>query len=111
MTSWEESFCLAALEAMASGLCVVATSVGGLTEVVEPGRTAMLFDPGDYEHGAELALRLLTDDGLRLRMRRLARERALDFSAQSVVRRYEALYRLACSPAASAEEAVADGVA
>ena len=61
VTSWEESFCLAALEAMASGLCVVATSVGGLTELVEPGRTAMLFDPGDYQHGAELALRLFTD--------------------------------------------------
>ena len=111
VTSWEESFCLAALEAMASGLCIVATSVGGLTEVVEPGRTAMLFDPGDYEHGAELAARLLTDDGLRLRMRRLARERALDFSAQSAVQRYEAVYRLACSPVASAEEVVADGVA
>ena len=111
VTSWEESFCLAALEAMASGLCVVATSVGGLTEVVEPGRTAMLFDPWDCEHGAELALRLLTDDDLRLRMRRLARERALDFSAKSVVRHYEAIYRLACSPAAPAEEAVADGVA
>ena len=44
-------------------------------------------------------------------MRRLARERALDFSAQSVVRRYEAIYQLACSPVAPAEELVADGVA
>ena len=111
VTSWEESFCLAALEAMAAGLCVVATAVGGLPELVEPGRTAMLFDPGDYQHGAELALRLFTDRAFRLRMRRLARERALDFSAQSVVRRYEAVYRLASAPAAPAEEVMADGVA
>jgi L-malate glycosyltransferase len=109
VTSWEESFCLAALEAMACGLCVVATSVGGLAEVAEHGRTAMLFEPGDYEEGARLTLRLLTDDDLRLRMRRLATERALDFSAHSVVRRYEALYQLACSPCAPPEELVADG--
>ena len=77
---------------------------------MDHGRTAMLFEAGDWEDGAELALRLLTDDDLRLRMRRLASERALDFSADAVVERYEALYRLACSPVAPSQEVVADGV-
>ncbi len=97
MTSWEESFCLAALEAMASGLCVVATSVGGFTEVAEHGRTAMLFEPGDYDEGARLALRLLTHRDLRLRMRHFAATHARSFSAHSGVQRYEALYQFACS--------------
>jgi N-acetyl-alpha-D-glucosaminyl L-malate synthase BshA len=97
MTSWEESFCLAALEAMASGLCVVATSVGGLTELAEDGRSALLFEPGDHHEGARLAQRLLTHRSLRLRMRRFAARRAQSFSTREVVPRYEALYRAACS--------------
>jgi L-malate glycosyltransferase len=95
MASAEESFCLAALEAMASGLCVVASAVGGLTELVEHGRSAMLFEPGDTDGGAQLALRLLTQRRLRLAMRSLAAERARSFSTWSVLQHYEALYRSA----------------
>ena len=94
MTSWQESFCLAALEAMASGLCVVATAVGGLREMVEHGRTGMLFPAGDHHEGSRLVLRLLADDELRLRMRRCTARRARSLSARLVVPRYEALYRL-----------------
>lgn len=104
MTSWEESFCLAALEAMASGLCVVATAVGGLTELVEDGRSALLYEPGNHHEGARLAQRLLTYESLRLRMRRFAAQRAQSFSTHTVVQRYEELYRAACS-AIEAEEA------
>jgi N-acetyl-alpha-D-glucosaminyl L-malate synthase BshA len=110
MTSWEESFCLAALEAMACGLCVVATSVGGLTEVVEHGRTAMLFEPGDYEEAVRLAHRLLTERDLRLEIRRRAAERACDFSARAVVERYEAVYQLGCVQLRQPDELVAGEV-
>jgi glycosyltransferase involved in cell wall biosynthesis len=95
MASAEESFCLAALEAMASGLCVVAPAVGGLTELAEHGRSAMLFEPGDIAGAARLALRLLTHRRLRLVMRSLAAERARSFSTWSVLQRYEDLYRAA----------------
>ena len=94
ITSWEESFCLAALEAMACGLCVIATSVGGLTEVAEHGRSALLFEPGDYDEAVRLAHRLLTERDLRLEIRRHAAERAHDFSARAVVESYEAVYQL-----------------
>lgn len=95
MASAEESFCLAALEAMTSGLCVVAPAVGGLTELAEHGRSAMLFEPGDIAGGARAALRLLTQHRLRLAMRSHAAERANRFSTWSVLQRYEALYRAA----------------
>jgi L-malate glycosyltransferase len=95
MASAEESFCLAALEAMASGLCIVAPAVGGLTELAEHGRSAMLFEPGDTAGGARAALRLLTQHRLRLAMRAHAAERARSFSTWTVLQRYEALYRAA----------------
>ena len=51
MTSLYESFCLVALEAMACGVPVLATEVGGLPEVVAHGQTGMLFPLGDYADG------------------------------------------------------------
>jgi N-acetyl-alpha-D-glucosaminyl L-malate synthase BshA len=95
MSSLEESFCLAALEAMAAGLTVVGTAVGGFAELAEHGRTAVLYPPGDYA-GAALSLgELLTDHPLRLELRRAARERALTFSVAAAVERYEAVYSAA----------------
>jgi N-acetyl-alpha-D-glucosaminyl L-malate synthase BshA len=110
MTSWEESFCLAALEAMACGLGVVAPSVGGLTEVAEHGRTAMLFEPGDYDEAVRLTHRLLTERDLRLEIRRRAAERAHDFSARSVVERYEAVYQFGCAQLARPDVLIAGEV-
>jgi L-malate glycosyltransferase len=107
MTSLEESFCLAALEALACGLCVVAPSVGGLPEVAPDREAGLLFSPGDDEHAAELVLRLLTEPALRLPMRERAVRRARSFSRESVVSRYESLYRLAVSSAAVAQVALA----
>jgi N-acetyl-alpha-D-glucosaminyl L-malate synthase BshA len=93
MSSREESFCLAALEAMAAGLAVVGTAVGGFAELAEHGRSAMLYAPGDVATAAGLVGRLLTDDALRLGLRRAAVERALDFSVVAAVEGYEAVYR------------------
>jgi N-acetyl-alpha-D-glucosaminyl L-malate synthase BshA len=99
MSSREESFCLAALEAMASGLGIVGTGVGGFAELAEHGETAMLYPPGEYAEGTRLALELLTDAPMRQRMRSAAVHRARAFSATAAVERYEDLYRSpACAP-------------
>ena len=59
--SQEESFGLAALEALASGVPVVAARVGGLAEVVINGQTGILTELGDLEAQAEAILSLLAD--------------------------------------------------
>lgn len=71
-----EAFPRAVLEAMACGLPVVATAVGGVAEAVEEGRTGFLVPPARPQAMAERLGRLIEDAGLRLRMGRRARRRA-----------------------------------
>ena len=66
------------LEAMACGLPVVATNVGAVREVVEDGVTGYVVAPLDPEAIAEATLRLLRDPGLRERMGRDGRARAVE---------------------------------
>jgi L-malate glycosyltransferase len=72
-----ESFGLSALEAMASGLAVVATRVGGVPEVVEDGVTGLLAPPEDDAALADAACSLLLSPDRRAAMARAARERAV----------------------------------
>lgn len=84
--SLKEGFPLAALEAMASGLPVVATSVGGLPELVENGRTGWLVPPADPGALADRLRKLLLNADERRAMgaagRRRVRER---FSVEQMV--------------------------
>lgn len=95
VTSRTESFCLAALEAAACGVPVVAPRVGGLPEVVADGHTGLLFESGDEEAAAGAIVRLLGDTLLREKMARAAVRHAQHFSTEAVVPRYERLYRQA----------------
>jgi glycosyltransferase involved in cell wall biosynthesis len=94
LPSQTESFGLAALEAMACGVPVVASDVGGVSEVVVDGETGFLAAAGDVAAMARHALHLLTDEDLRLRMARAARHLAeTRFRLGPAVERYEAVYR------------------
>jgi len=93
LPSAQESFGLAALEAMACEVPVVASRVGGLPEVIEHGVTGFLHPLEDLDGMAESALRLLTDPELHRRAaeagRRAARERYCD---SKIVPIYESYY-------------------
>ncbi|MEP6918164.1 MAG: N-acetyl-alpha-D-glucosaminyl L-malate synthase BshA [Acidobacteriota bacterium] len=93
LPSAQESFGLAALEAMACEVPVVASRVGGLHEVIDHGMTGFLHEPSDLEGMAESSVALLTDPELHARVAAAGRRTVCErFSSDLVVPRYEALY-------------------
>jgi len=93
LPSETESFGLAALEAMASFVPVVASNVGGLPEVVDHGKTGYLERVGDTAAMAKDVLEILTTPGLRLEMGHLARAKAEQFEMTSIGNQYLELYQ------------------
>jgi len=93
LPSETESFGLVALEAMASGVPVIATDVGGLPEVVEHGVTGFLAPVGDVEQMAADAIRILSDCELCQAFSVAARRRAVEhFDYHDIVPQYERVY-------------------
>ena len=80
------------LEAMASGRPVVATTTGGIVDMIADGENGLLVPPGDENKLAEAMARLLSDADLRVRLADGAQERAQRFTASAVVERLEAVY-------------------
>jgi len=93
LPSEQESFGLAALEAMACEVPVIASRVGGVPEVVTDGETGFLSEVGDVDKMAEDAARLLADATLRSEMGKRARESAVSrYRTDIVIPRYIEFY-------------------
>jgi L-malate glycosyltransferase len=92
LPSEQESFGLAALEAMACGAPVIASNVGGLPELVTEG-AGFLFPVRDVEGMSRKAVEILTRPELRAQPSRGGRARAKEFEREQTVDQYEAYYR------------------
>jgi N-acetyl-alpha-D-glucosaminyl L-malate synthase BshA len=97
-TSETESFCLGLLEGMCFGCPGVATSVGGIPEVIENNVSGKLCPAGDAEGLAAATEELIHNRELRAKMGKAAKESARkQFSANAIVPKYEALYQRVCA--------------
>jgi glycosyltransferase involved in cell wall biosynthesis len=94
MSSREETTPQVIAQAMACGLPVIASRVGGIPDMVEHGRTALLFPFGDVAACAEHIRRMLDDDAFRTGMERTLRDQAQQrFHPQSVAAQTVSVYR------------------
>lgn len=88
---WEEPIARSVMEAMASGLVVVGTAVGGQREMLEDGVNALVFPPEDASSLAECLLRLQRDPGLRVKLAEAGRRTVLErFTLRRMVDETEA---------------------
>ena len=93
LPSENESFGLAALEAMSSGVPVIGTTAEGLPELIRFGETGYLVPVGDVAGMARRAIEILTDGRLHSAMATAARRLAVEeYEASRVVPMYERFY-------------------
>ncbi|UCH32147.1 MAG: N-acetyl-alpha-D-glucosaminyl L-malate synthase BshA [Candidatus Bathyarchaeota archaeon] len=94
LPSEDESFGLAALEAMSCEVPVIATNVGGLKELISHGVDGYLVKVGDVKNLAQYALKILTDENLQKTLGNNARRKVREkYTPDKIVPKYEDLYR------------------
>jgi glycosyltransferase involved in cell wall biosynthesis len=94
LPSYNEGLPMSILEAMAAGLPIVSTPIGGIPEAVADGLEGFLVEPGDVAALANRLDRLLSEPGLAEGMGAAARRKVeTSFSAEVILPQVEAVYR------------------
>lgn len=98
-SAWIEHFGQVTIEGMASGIPVVGTSIGGTPEINLDGQTGIIVPPKDSHALAVAIVKLLTDDALRERMGRAARERVeQNYTYEVLVSKFLELVKMSDKP-------------
>lgn len=92
LPSEQESFGLAALEAMAANTPVISSNAGGIPEVNIQGETGYLAEIGNVEAMSNYAIKLLRDEELLAKMKENAKEQARKFDLKNIIPLYEKMY-------------------
>ena len=92
LPSEQESFGLAALEAMAASTPVISSNAGGIPEVNIQGETGFLAEIGNVEAMSNYTIKLLSDDNLLAEMKKNAKEQAMRFDLKNILPIYEKMY-------------------
>jgi glycosyltransferase involved in cell wall biosynthesis len=92
---WQEPFGMVNVEAQACGLPVVASTVGGIPDVVQHEANGLLVPPGDPQALADALLRLIFDRPLRMRLGETARQTSAQMDWQVLAAKLDAIYDLA----------------
>lgn len=89
---WEEPFGIAALEAMATGVPVIANAVGGLKKIIQHKKTGFLIPPGDSDKFYNAIKQLVMNEGLRKEMGKRGKSRAKEYSWNKIMEKYKAVF-------------------
>lgn len=92
LPSEQESFGLAALEAMAAYTPVISSNAGGIPEVNIQGETGFLAEIGNVEAMSNYTIKLLSDENLLAQMKKNAKEQAMKFDLKNILPIYEKMY-------------------
>ena len=93
LPSEQESFGLAALEAMAAYTPVISSNAGGIPEVNIQGETGFLAEVGNVEVMANYTIKLLSDEALLAQMKENAKQQAIRFDLENILPLYEKMYQ------------------
>ena len=92
LPSEQESFGLAALEAMAANTPVISSNAGGIPEVNIQGETGYLAEIGNVKAMSNYAIKLLSNDDLLQEMKNNAKKQAIKFDLKNILPLYEQMY-------------------